>query len=65
MTWNWDNDELIPAIDLEVETVAAGLVEICLDCESIEEAVETMLDAVAIALRFWEVAKDRSGQTKT
>lgn len=40
---------------LEVETVAAGLVEICRECESEEDAIEVMMAAVTIAMEWWGV----------
>ena len=56
--WSWQDGWLVHGSDLELETVAAGLVEITRDCDTEEEALATMLEAVIVAMEFWTAARE-------
>ena len=56
--WRWTNGELVQGYKLELETVAAGLVEITSDCDTEEEALAVMLEAVTVGMEYWETIRN-------
>ncbi len=55
MEWTWNDGELEPKPDILL--VAAGLTELCDECETWGEALDKMSEAVRLALGWWELGR--------